>query len=166
MWRYALGLAACTLLAALALRQRFVVVIVNGDSMMPTLAPGDRVLVRRARISQLRRGQVAVVEMPDVDGDWSTPLRGPTGRRELVIKRVAAVPGDPIPESCPQEVADLPGQLVPKGKLLVLGDNLVSSHDSRHIGYFPGDRVLGIVVRRIGSESASSAVPGRPNAPL
>ena len=166
MWRYLLGLSACTLVAALALRQRFVVVTVNGDSMMPTLAPGDRVLVRRARISQLRRGQIAVVEMPGADGDWSMSLRGPAGRRQWMIKRVAALPGDPTPEGCPREAADLPGQLVPDGKLVVLGDNAASSHDSRHIGYLPGERLLGIVVRRIASESASSAVPGRPNAPL
>ena len=94
MWRYLLGLTASTLLAVLALRQRFVIVTVSGDSMMPTLVPGDRVLVRRARVSQVSPGQVAVIEMPGIDGNWSTPLRGPVGQRAWMIKRVAAVPGD------------------------------------------------------------------------
>ena len=50
MWHYLLGLAAGMLLTTLALRQRFAVVTVTGDSMMPTLAPGDHVLVRRSRV--------------------------------------------------------------------------------------------------------------------
>lgn len=149
MWRYLLGLSVCTLLATLALRQRFVIVTVNGDSMMPTLAPGDRVLVRRASISQLHRGQIVVAEMPGADGDWSMPLRGPVGRHEWMIKRVAALPGDPTPGSCPPKTARLFGQLVPDGQLILLGDNTTSSYDSRHIGYLPGERLLGVVVRRV-----------------
>lgn len=155
MWRYLPGLAGCTLIAVLVLRQRFVIVTVNGDSMMPTLAPSDRVLVRRARLSRLRRGQVAVVEAPGADGDWSTPVRGPAAHRHWMIKRVAAVPGDPLPAGCPSETAGLPRQLVPPGKLVLLGDNAASSHDSRHIGYLPGERLLGIAVRRISSRRAS-----------
>jgi signal peptidase I len=167
MWRYAFALAACTLLAVLALRQRFVIVTVNGDSMVPALAPGDRVLVRRVRPSQLRRGQVVVVEMPDANADWTAPLRGPVSRHRWMIKRVAALSGDPIPEGCLPEVADVPGRLVPNGKLFVLGDNITSSHDSRHLGYLPSERLLGIVIRRVHSEpfndtgypTSGSAVP-------
>jgi signal peptidase I len=170
MRRHGLALAACALLAALALRQRFVIVTVTGDSMVPALAPGDRVLVRRVRPSQLRRGQVAVVEMPDANGDWAAPLRGPVSRHQWMIKRVAALPGDPIPEGCLPEVADVPGRLVPDGKLFVLGDNVTSSYDSRHLGYLPSERLLGIVICRVHSEpfddtryptSGSAASPDR-----
>lgn len=152
MWWYAIALAACTLLAALTLRLRFVVITVTGDSMFPALAPGDRVLVRRVRPSQIHRGQVAVVEKPDAGGDWTAPLRGPVGHHQWMIKRVAALPGDPVPEDCQPEVADVPGRLVPDGKLFLLGDNITSSHDSRHLGYVPSERLLGIVIRRVHSE--------------
>ncbi len=152
MWWYALVLTAGTLLAVLALRQRFVIVTVSGDSMVPALSPGDRVLVRRVRPGQLRRGQVAVVEMPDPKGDWAAPLRGPVSRHQWMIKRVAALPGDPVPEGCLPEVTDAPGRLVPGGKLFVLGDNVASSHDSRHLGYVPSERLLGIVIRRVHAE--------------
>jgi signal peptidase I len=149
MWIYLLGLAAGMLLTTLALRQRFAVVTVTGDSMIPTLAPGDHVLVRRSRVGRLRRGQIVVLEMPGADGDWVTPLRGPAGRREWMIKRIAAVPGDPRPGGCLPVTAELAGRLVPPGQLVVLGDNAAWSQDSRQLGYIPGERLLGIVVRRI-----------------
>lgn len=152
MGRYTLALMASTLLAVLALRQRFVIITVSGDSMVPALSPGDRVLVRRVRPRQLRRGQVAVVEMPDGNGDRTTPPRGPVSRHQWMIKRVAALPGDPIPEDCLPEAADAPGRLVPDGKLFVIGDNAPSSYDSRRLGYLSDERLLGIVICRVHAE--------------
>jgi signal peptidase I len=147
MRRYLPGLAACALLAALALRQRFTLITVTGDSMMPALSPGDRVLVRGAHVGQLRPGQVVVVEMPGADGYRTATRRRPANRREWMIKRVAAVPGDPRPEGSLPKTAGPPGTRVPPGRFVVLGDNAAWSHDSRQIGYIPGDRLLGIVVR-------------------
>jgi len=149
MWWYLLGTTTGMLLAGLVLRRRYTAVTVTGDSMMPTLAPGDRVLVRQARVDQLRRGQVVVVEMPGMDADRATPPQGLSRRRNWAIKRVAAVPGDPRPEDCLPETADPAGWLVPPGKLVVVGDNATWSQDSRQLGYFPGDQLLGVVVRRL-----------------
>ncbi len=150
MCRGLLGLAALasTLLVAW-LRKRAAVVTVDGDSMRPALSPGDRVLVRRVGAGRLRPGQVAVVEQPSDDGDWRTPPRGPVSRRRWVIKRVAAVPGDPQPKACQTATIDSPGELVPVGKLVLLGDNPDWSYDSRQFGYFPAERLLGVVVRRM-----------------
>jgi signal peptidase I len=153
-----LGAAACLLLAALALRKGFALVTVTGDSMMPTLAPGDHVLVRRARLGRLRPGQVVVVEAPGVEGYGAAPASGPASRREWMIKRVAAVPGDPRPEVGLPATAGPAGRPVPPGKFVVLGDNAAWSHDSRHIGYIPGDRLLGIAVRRIRQEGSAGAI--------
>lgn len=113
--------------------RRLVVVTVVGMSMAPTYEPGERVLVRRAPAHALRRGQVVVFEEPGRTGEW-------------MIKRVAAVAGD----SVPSELADRPEAAVPAGRIVVLGDNPNGSLDSRKIGYVPGDRVLGIVIRRLG----------------
>ena len=118
--------------------------------MIPALAPGDRVLVRRAHIGQLRRGQVVVVEVPDAGGDWAaTRPRGPVGGREWMIKRVAAVPGNPWPDDCLPPSAAPQGRLVPPGKFVVLGDHAAWSQDSRQIGFIPSERLLGIAVRRL-----------------
>ncbi|TMR93316.1 S26 family signal peptidase [Nonomuraea basaltis] len=45
-------------------RRRYVVVTVEGTSMVPTLNDGDRVLVRRRRIDQVSRGDVIVLKPP------------------------------------------------------------------------------------------------------
>jgi signal peptidase I len=145
-------LAASALAAGLAVRRRFAVVTVTGDSMMPALLPGDRVLVRRTRIGRLHPGQVVVAEMPGKDGGWTTPARGPASRREWMIKRLAAGPGDPRPTDSLPPTADPAGRLVPPGKFVVLGDNPDWSHDSRHLGYIPGERLFGVVVRRTHAE--------------
>ena len=160
---------AAVLAAGLALRRRYAVVTVTGDSMLPGLLPGDRVLVRRTRTGRLRRGQVVVAEIPGADGDWEGPPRGPVSRREWMIKRLAAVPGDPRPADSLPATADPAGRQVPPGKFVVLGDNPALSHDSRQIGYIPGDRVLGVAIRRIHAEplSPAGALPAQyPGIPL
>jgi len=142
------GLAALGLLV-IGLRRQIAVVTVEGDSMWPALAPGDRVIVHRGGTRRLRRGQVVVVEQPGTDGRWPGARGGPPGRRLWAIKRVAALPGDPRPRSCPPATPDSPEHLVPPGKLVLLGDNPEWSHDSRQLGYFPVERLLGVVVRQL-----------------
>lgn len=136
-------------LLALA-RRRLVVVTVDGLSMSPTLRSGDRVLVLRRHGTRVARGQVVVIEQPEHGHGWSR-LPRPDGRlagRRWYIKRVAAVPGEPVPAPARAAVdADSSG-VVPEGKLVVLGDN-DRSDDSKQWGYFPADRVLGVVVRRL-----------------
>jgi CubicO group peptidase (beta-lactamase class C family) len=67
-----------------------------------------------------------------------------------MMKRAVAVPGDPVPPSLAATVSTAAGTPVPEGRLLVLGDNTARSADSRQHGYLSADRVLGVVVRRIG----------------
>jgi signal peptidase I len=128
-------------------RRRLVVVIVDGDSMAPTYRRGDHVLVRRVTSERVLAGDVVVIEKPSPDSRWRTPaLPGSTGGRRWMIKR--AVAGDPVPGGVlPTPLAD--GGLVAPGMLVLLGDNRDDSYDSRIVGFFPADRVLGIVVRNL-----------------
>jgi len=144
MWAVvaAVPVVAAIATGMLALRRRLAVVAVIGPSMQPTLAPGDRVLVRRTGLSDIRTGQIVVIEKPREDGVWAARRR-PAGPREWMIKRVAAVPGDARPQAMPGGA----GPVVPAGRLVVLGDNPARSLDSRQIGFIPADRVLGVVVR-------------------
>jgi len=137
---------AVVVLAAVAwTRWRLVTITVRGTSMRPALEPGDRVLIRRTRrpaAARLRRGQI-VVAVPGQPGraiDHRHPL--------LIIKRVFAVPGDPVPRLAVPALEAAPEAYVPPGRLVLLGDNPAGT-DSRQIGYFHADYLLGVVIRRL-----------------
>ncbi len=128
-------------------------VTVRGKSMEPACHEGERVLVRRA--GRPRPGQVVVVEAWGLGGEWHDPplqsRDGPVAlsRRHWLIKRVAAIPGDPVPRNAVPALADALEDRVPSGRLVLLGDNHEASFDSRQLGYFPADRVLGTVLHRL-----------------
>lgn len=128
------GLVTVAAVTGLLLRRGFAVVTVNGESMSPTYRPGDRVLVRRVRL--VRRGQCVVFAEDDEPADW-------------VLKRVVAVPGDPVPRDRVPALRTAPETRVPAGQLVVLGDNPTHSYDSRHHGYVGVERLLGVVSRRM-----------------
>lgn len=131
------GLIAVVGLATLiaTIRCQLVVVTVYGRSMQPSLEPGDRVLVRRS--TRLQRQQVAVFTHRSALED-AEPV--------LLIKRVAAVAGDPIPPSVPAQTTS---RIVPTGSVVLLGDNQHHSFDSREIGLVPDTQIVGVVIRRL-----------------
>jgi signal peptidase I len=140
---YGAGPLLLLLLAAVAvdrLRRRWVLIDVRGPSMEPTHSHGDRVVVRRARPGVVTTGSVVVVRQPGSNGG-----RPVGARSRWMIKRVAAVAGQAVPPGVPESDA-----LVPRGKLVLLGDNAEQSVDSRLLGYFSTAEVLGHVVRTVG----------------
>jgi signal peptidase I len=141
---------AVAVLGVLLVRRRLAVVEVAGPSMEPALSSGDRVLVRRAGMGRLRSGMVVVVERPWPNGGWAeAPPGWPPGRREWLIKRVAALPGDHRPAGVPFPGSGPDDGIVPPGMFVVLGDNAAWSHDSRVIGCVPAERLLGVMVRTL-----------------
>ncbi|SCG77500.1 S26 family signal peptidase [Micromonospora humi] len=135
--------AAVTLLAgALAgwwLRRRFLLVTVEGRSMELGHRPGDRVLVDRRRTGSVHVGDIVVI-----DRDHASDRPG-----QPMIKRVAALPGDPVPpEVCAFQHWPLHSR-VPPDQMVLLGDNPAASVDSRQRGFFPTARLLGVVVRHL-----------------
>src|SRR6266545_1800605 len=93
---------------------------------------GAAALVGCAALVVARRRLVAV----SVFGRW-------------MIKRVAALPGDPVPRQAVPMLAGRPEDAVPPAMLVLLGDNGSASYDSRQVGYFPADRLLGVAVRKL-----------------
>jgi signal peptidase I len=126
---------------------------VESGSMVPTLCPGDRVLVdKRVGGAGLERGDLVVLTAPD-DG-------------RLVVKRVVGLPGDRV--AIRDALLYVDGRrvsepyvdhrridalyygpvVVPGQAVLVMGDDRASSIDSRDYGAVPFAAVQGRVLVR------------------
>jgi nickel-type superoxide dismutase maturation protease len=105
----------------LALRRPFRVAV-EGQSMAPTLQPGDFLIA--ARSSPIRRGTLVVVEHPNRPG-------------YEMVKRVAGVPGDSI-----EDVA------LGADQFWIVGDDPAASTDSRTFGPFDREAIRGVVLVR------------------
>lgn len=105
-------------------RRTFVVVRVQGASMLPTYADGDRLLaMRRPLLRRVSPGDVVVVRASN-----------PSGLPELLVKRVERV-----------EPGDHNG-----GRVFVAGDN-PPSYDSLVFGPVPLSHVVGRVITVVSS---------------
>lgn len=139
-----IGLAVGALTLVVAVRWvagRFSAVTVTGASMEPELSDGDRVLIRRVPLARLTVGDIVVARTPGIPRDYQP---GPKDRLVL-IKRVAALPGEKAPTVIGRD------ERVPPEHLVLLSDNgTEDTVDSRLLGYFSADLILGRVVKRLG----------------
>ena len=130
---------------------------VTSNSMLPTVAAGDWVVVSARRVGS---------EVPVDRGDIVL-FRFPFGGPGQAIKRVVAVAGDEVSTAGPDvvlvngvvasrrssgrnpdEIREKPAEAasrVPHGYVYILGDNVGSSIDSRSLGLVPEAEVLGKV---------------------
>jgi signal peptidase I len=127
--------------------------VVRGTSMVPTYQDGQVVLVRRLHwfSPPLHRGDVVLLRQG----------------RDVIIKRIYRLEGEEIDDSVAHvksralrsdlkdyyeqdPIQPAPGVVprltVPKGYVVVLGDNLRGSEDSRVFGPLPISNILGVVV--------------------
>jgi signal peptidase I len=136
--------------------------IVEGESMMPTLQDGNKVVVNKLdyQIDDLQRFDVIVFH---------------ANKKEDFVKRIIGLPGDkivyrndhlfvngekyeePFLNVYRQKIAgskltgdftlkEITGEeIVPDGKLFVLGDNRLGSWDSRYFGFISVNQVVGKV---------------------
>lgn len=131
---------------------------IPSESMMPTLAPNDRVLVNKLvhDLRDVRRGELVVFRSPQPDG---------IEERDL-IKRVVAIAGDTVEGRDGQVlvngvalvesylgpgVTTSPFELttVPADHIWVMGDNRPNSKDSRFFGALPERLVIGRAFVRV-----------------
>ena len=114
-------------------------VAVKGESMLPTLEPGDHLLVLPR--PRLRRGDLVVVRDPSVAETW-------------VVKRVAAMPGETI------RVGDRTLTAGPDS-IVVLGDTAQRSTDSRDYGPVALSDVYGRAWYRYAPAARAGLLPRR-----
>ena len=147
-WWLAAASAAATMVVLVGvLRWLFAVVTVYGPSMEPALTDGDRLLARRCAARALRAGSLVIFLEPGLGRSAPRPawLTG-AAKKLWVVKRVAAVPGEPVPEEVRPAVDG--ATVVPPRTIVVLGDS-PQSRDSRHWGFIPASLILGKAVRRL-----------------
>ena len=116
----------------------FKTVVVSGDSMLPTLKNGRRVLTSKAYwlVGPIKHKDIVVIRDD-----------GPTG---FIIKRVYKMAGEVVEWSLVPDTVDFrEGEFkVPEGHVYILGDNRAVSEDSRRFGPVPLDSIIGKVVIR------------------
>ncbi len=137
---------------SLVAARRFVLLVeVQGDSMLPTMSDGDRALAVRTGSRLVRKGTVVVARSPGSSDSSSEDPFDDCGRPTTpwVIKRVAALPGDPAPSvTLPYATAPDPHAAlapIPAGHYYLLGD-AAACIDSRIWGPLPADQILGPVL--------------------
>ena len=126
--------------------------VVDQTSMVPTLHPGDRLVVVKAAywFSDPARGDVVIISV-----DWQPEVGA-------LVKRVIGLPGDTI--NCSGGVVYIDGKplaepyvqgttydfvtTVPEGFYFVMGDNRQGSEDSRVLGPVPRQDIIGRVCFR------------------
>jgi signal peptidase I len=148
-------LASAAVYATLIVTFGFQVARVEGQSMAPTLADQDRLIVNKLayRIGIPRRGDIVMLYYP-INPDKS------------FVKRVIAEEGDTVRIADGRVyVNDVPMQddfvlpeyrshddygptVVPEGYYFVMGDHRNNSSDSRHWGYVPKKYIIGKVQLR------------------
>ena len=128
---------------------------VNGDSMLPTLHHGERLLIDKIsyRFIDPSRGEIIV-------------FKNPSNTSEQFVKRVIGLPGDEVANiqgveyingqhieedytMAPARIGFAP-QIVPEGTYFVLGDNRNNSEDSRfsRVGFLPRELIIGRAIWR------------------
>jgi signal peptidase I len=152
--------AALTLIAVILgwIRSRFLVIVVEGGSMTPALLDRDRLLARKCNAAAIRAGHLVIIERPDPNTGWrkrGSALPEDGWGFSWYVKRAVAIGGDPIPaEFAARAVVD-PGDRVPPGTLLVMGDN-PRSDDSKQWGPCPAELLVARVICKLPSPSAAA----------
>jgi len=139
-------LGAAALGGVLLARRRYLVVTVAGNSMTPAFRDGDRLLLRRSVPERLRVGMVVVFRGQGQPVPKRPPPPGLAGTVPLSMKRVAAVPGDEVPDQVRRATRGT--EIVPGGVFVVLADNPAGA-DSRDWGFIPAADLLGPVVLKL-----------------
>lgn len=145
-WTKAIGVA---IVIALVIRAFvFAPIVVDGQSMMPTLENKDRLIVNKAvyYIKEPKRGDIIVFHSPE-NNDWIKRVIGEPGDEVEIRDGILHINGEEIDEYYLNGLIteDFDKVTVPENMIFVMGDNRYNSKDSRnpHVGPIPIDSVVG-----------------------
>lgn len=161
LWEWTKALIIAFTLAAFIRYVLFTPIVVDGESMMPTLHTGDRMVVNKVsyKISNIDHSDIIVFHAPEqkdyikrvigLPGDtieYKNDLLYRNGKKidEPYLKqfKAAVQDGGTLTEDFTLEEYTKK-KVIPKGYVFVMGDNRRNSKDSRHIGLVPESKILG-----------------------
>lgn len=152
----------------------FCVATVEGESMVPTLASGDRLMVNRL-FHNYDRGDILILNSKTayIMNKETGEFHESKGLGKRIVKRLIAKAGEEVNIDFAEGIVYVNGQAldepyvntltnrdngafnypftVPEGYVFVLGDNRNISRDSRHpdVGLVPTEDIIGSVVIRL-----------------
>ncbi len=161
LWEWIKALLIAFAIAAFIRYFLFTPIVVDGDSMMPTLEDGDRMIVNKIgyKIGSPDRFDIVVFHAPE-GKDYIKRVIGLPGDHVEYIDDQLYINGEafeePYLEQYKAEITEgnLTGdfklqdinpdyEVIPEGHVFVMGDNRRFSKDSRHIGVVSLDEVIG-----------------------
>lgn len=121
---------------------------IPSGSMIPTLMPGDRVLVAKFwyRFTEPKRGQIVVFRYPlDPTRDFVKRLIALPGETVEIKNGVVYINGEVLEEPYVKnrDFLSMEKTTVPRGQYFMMGDNRPNSQDSRFWGFVPRNYLLG-----------------------
>lgn len=139
------------ILALLIRNYVFVIALVDGPSMQPTLHTDERLFVTRYTyyFNDIQRGDIVVCKYPSPEYPKKYVKRviALGGETISIFNGVVYINGDALQEDYIKDppLNDMEEQYVPEGYVFVMGDNRNNSADSRkpYIGPIPENYVLG-----------------------
>ena len=148
-------LASAAVYATLIVTFGFQVARVEGQSMAPTLADQDRLIVNKLayRLADPPRGDIVMLYYPlNPDKSFVKRVIAEEGDTVRIVDGRVFVNDVPMPdEQVPPEYRshdDLGPKVIPEGYYFVMGDHRNNSSDSRHWGFVPKKYIIGKVQLR------------------
>ena len=148
-------LASAAVYATLIVTFGFQVARVEGQSMAPTLADQDRLIVNKLayRIGEPRRGDIVMLYYPiNPDKSFVKRVIAEEGEDVRIVDGIVYVNDVPMNDDfVPEEFKshdDYATQRIPDGYYFVMGDHRNNSSDSRHWGMVPKKYIIGKVQLR------------------
>lgn len=120
---------------------------IEGSSMLPTLKEGEYLIINKLAylLDEPKRGDIIVLHYPnDRSRDFIKRIIGLPGDTVVIGEREVRVNGSLLQEPY---ILDPPSDnqtwIVPEGSYFVMGDNRLSSSDSRSWSYLPETDIIG-----------------------
>ena len=125
-------------------------VLVQGDSMYPTLHNGERIVVEKLTyyIQPPARGDIVVCFYPGHAISRVKRIIGLPGERVAILNGAVYINGEQLDERAYWNdyiYGDMEERQIPEGTVFVIGDNRNHSTDSREtsVGFIPYEQLLG-----------------------